>query len=33
MNIDFDFIALPYALRKKDIQHVRDVLGPAGSHI
>lgn len=26
-------MALPYAIRKKDIQHVRDVLGPSGSHI
>ena len=31
--IDFDFIVLPYALRKNDIQHIKDVLGPAGAHI
>lgn len=31
--LDFDFVALPYAIRKKDIQHVRDVLGPTGAHI
>ena len=32
-NIDFDYICVPYAIRKKDIQHVRDVLGPKGAHI
>lgn len=26
--IDFDFISIPYTIRKRDIQHVRDVLGP-----
>ena len=30
---DFDFVAVPYAIRKRDIQHVRDVLGPQGAHI
>ena len=29
----FDFIALPYAVRKRDIQQVKDLLGPAGAHI
>ena len=29
----FDFVAIPYAVRKKDIQTVRDYLGPAGAHI
>jgi pyruvate kinase len=24
---------LPFAIRKNDITHVRDVLGPAGAHI
>jgi pyruvate kinase len=33
LNVDFDFVALPYAIKKKDIQHVRDVLGPSGAHI
>lgn len=31
--IDCDFISVPYAIRKKDIQYVRDYLGPARSHI
>ena len=31
--LDFDFVAVPYAVRKKDIQHIKDVLGPNGSHI
>ena len=31
--LDFDFIVLPYSVRKNDIQHIRDVLGPAGAHI
>lgn len=26
-------IAVPYTIRKADIQHVRDVLGPNGAHI
>eukprot|EP00347_Sterkiella_histriomuscorum_P014148 403361980 len=30
---NFDFIALPYAVRKRDIQQVKDLLGPAGAHI
>lgn len=30
---DFDIVCLPYAIRRKDIQHVRDVLGPQGQHI
>lgn len=30
---NFDFIALPYAIRKRDIQQVRDLVGPAGAHI
>ena len=33
LPLDFDFIVLPYALRKNDIQHIKDVLGPAGAHI
>jgi pyruvate kinase len=28
-----DFVALPYSIRKKDIQHVRDFMGPHGAHI
>ena len=31
--IDFDFIVLPYSVRKNDIQHIRDVVGPAGAHM
>mmetsp|Transcript_39255 Transcript_39255/g.28985 ORF Transcript_39255/g.28985 Transcript_39255/m.28985 type:complete len:236 (+) Transcript_39255:216-923(+) len=33
MKCGFDFIAVPCTVRKKDIQHVRDFLGPAGAHI
>ena len=28
-----DYIALPYAIRKRDITNVRDTLGPSGAHI
>lgn len=30
IKLEFDFVVLPYASRKHDIQHVRDVLGPNG---
>ena len=33
LNLDFDFVSLPQSIRKRDIQHVKDVLGPQGSHI
>lgn len=26
-------MCVPYAIRKRDIQQIRDVLGPAGAHI
>jgi pyruvate kinase len=26
-------VVVPYAIRKKDIQQVKDVLGPSGAHI
>lgn len=29
----FDIVSLPYAVRKKDVQYVRDMMGPAGHHI
>ena len=29
--VEFDFVCLPFAVRKKDISHVRNVLGPNGA--
>lgn len=26
-------MVVPYALKRKDIQHIKDVLGPQGAHI
>lgn len=32
-RIEFDFVSLPFTIRKKDVVHVKNVLGPAGAHI
>jgi len=31
--IDVDFVCASFALKKGDIQYIRDVLGPKGAHI
>ena len=33
INNDFDYVCASYAMRAKDIQSIRDCLGPQGAHI
>jgi pyruvate kinase len=29
----FDIVVLPFSIRKKDVNYIKDIMGPEGAHI